>query len=441
MRAEGSASARQQACALIQSWAKAYRKPHKTFWQSDLLGQRLSLWAAHHDFFAADGNADFDDLFFASFYAQAQYLAKLLQQGKAPPSLRAIKGLMYAAIALGEQPDWLSSALALAQPVLTRIILPDGMHASRSAHELLTALKLVLEMRMILQNGNHDVPDFMDDAITRMTEAVKFFRYGDRHFGLFHGTMRGDRSHIDSVLAQAAARSKKRMSLPDGGYEKATLGRTLLMFDVGRATMHRGPLAFELANGKDRIFTNCGSHMSSLDWQMALSGPAAHNTLTIDGNLPGGSCQVQDIKREEDRDFCYLEAAHDGYISQYGLVHRRSLYLSNGGHDLRGEDTLLPAHGTEGPAQPYIITLRFHIHPRVLASLTSDGQAALLRVPSGIGWRFQQVGGLQLSLEESLYAGDIDHPPRKGQQLVITAAVPRDSGSTALRWALQREGL
>ena len=65
-----------------------------------------------------------------------------------------------------------------------------------------------------------------------------------------------------------------------------------------------------------------------------------------------------------------------GYEPNFGLTHRRRLWLSADGTDLRGEDTLSGAHAG-------LFTVRFHQHPDMQVSLIQNGGAALLRAPSG----------------------------------------------------------
>lgn len=445
LRACGSAAARQQAQALIESWTRQYDKPKSFAWRPDLMGERISLWIAHYDFFGADADDAFVDLFFSSLVRQGRYLFKTLQTGAIPAAhfmrLRVIKGLLYAGLALEGREEWAALALDDLERVMAQQILADGMHVSRSPFVLLQALKLSLEIRAALQAAGRNVPDYLEDAMTRMAAAVRFFRYGDRYLGLFQGALGGDVAFMDMVLAQAAVRGKKPNSLPDGRYEKAVLGRSLLMMDCGPAQAHYAPLSFEMAHGKDRIFVNCGSSDTDADWRDVLSGPAAHNCLVIDGNYEHNPYQVTACSHQEGEGYHFIQATHDAYARSYGVLHKRSLYLAHDGHDLRGEDSLIAASEGGGPLQPHIVMVRFHIHPRVLVSMTADGRSALLRLPSGIGWRFQQVGGYRMRLEDSVYAGDLGEMPRKSRQLVIESAIARDQAEMSVRWALQREGI
>ena len=69
-----------------------------------------------------------------------------------------------------------------------------------------------------------------------------------------------------------------------------------------------------------------------------------------------------------------LEASHDGYVSRFGLVHRRILILRDDGSELRGEDLLVPA-GRKGKRGKVPYAIRFHLHPTVRAELSPDGSS------------------------------------------------------------------
>ena len=81
--------------------------------------------------------------------------------------------------------------------------------------------------------------------------------------------------------------------------------------------------------------------------------------------------------------------------------------------------------------QPYAI--RFHLHPAVVASVQGNGEAVLLRLPSG-GWRLRAEGA-KVSLEESIYLGGAD--PRRSEQVVLTG--PQD-GPQHVKWAITKVG-
>src|SRR5690606_27644877 len=123
----------------------------------------------------------------------------------------------------------------------------------------------------------------------------------------------------------------------------------------------------------------------------------------------------------------WLEMSHDGWRGLFGTTHRRRLYLAESGEDVRGED-LVEA------ATPQPFTLRFHLHPAVKANLSNDGDAVLLRLPSGGGWRLR-ADGAALTLEESIYVGGGD--ARRSEQVVLNIF---PDGAQIVKWAITKVG-
>jgi uncharacterized heparinase superfamily protein len=101
--------------------------------------------------------------------------------------------------------------------------------------------------------------------------------------------------------------------------------------------------------------------------------------------------------------------------------------MAESGDDIRGEDVVEAAS-----PQPY--TIRFHLHPNVDASLQQDGEAVLLRLPAGSGWRLR-ADGAKISLEESIYLGG--GTPRKCEQVVLTGY---QDGEQQVKWAITKVG-
>lgn len=451
LRALGGDQGRHQARAMITAWIDRYSGWNELSWRADLTGRRIAIWIALHDFFAASADEIFQTNYMASLLRQARHLSRAVPGTLAGlPLLHAIRGLTYAGLAFEGRESWLEQALDLLDDETPKQIFSDGGHISRSPTQTLEAMRIYIDIRSALLAGQYPVPDFVQHAIDRMAQALRFMRYSDRHFALFNGTQLGDPALIEMAQMLANAHGRVLKSLPDSGYERATAGRSLLMMDVGRAPIwphdghaHAAPLAFEFSYGKERIFVSCGSHPVDPDWIDVLRGTAAHCALTLDHR---NACEIRKdghfgrrtrnvvATREESGGACLIDAVHDGYVPLNGISHRRRLYLSDQGHDLRGEDTLTCSVGISKPVD---VTLRFHLHPRVQVSLIRGKEEALLRLPGGSGWLFSHSCG-KLSLENSVYLGE-GARPRKTKQLVITMCM--DSDFSQVKWGLQREGV
>ena len=191
----------------------------------------------------------------------------------------------------------------------------------------------------------------------------------------------------------------------------------------------------EMSVGRDRLIVNCGaSPAASGEWHDASRSTAAHSTLTV-GDMnsaelkPAGlgrRPEKVEVQRQEANGAHWLEASHDGYRKPFGVLHRRRLYMADSGEDVRGEDTV------EGDV-PRAYTLRFHLHPGVTAAVQQEGEAVLLRIPSG-SWRLRAEGA-KLSLEESVYLGGAE--PRRAEQVVLSGHA---DGAQTVKWAITKAG-
>lgn len=450
LRTLGGDVGRRQARSMVLAWVDRYGNWNEYAWRLDLVGRRVAMWLALYEFFAASADDVFQTNYLASLLRQARHLSRSLPGTQAGLGLlQAIKGLAYAGLAFEGRESWLEQALGLLEHETGRQILGDGGHVSRSPAQLVEAMRVYIDLRAALQAGQYPVPMFLQHAIDRMAQAMRFLRYGDRGLALFHGAQEGDRALMDMVQMIANAHGKVMRSLPDTGFERVGIGRGLLMVDTGRAPVwpydsraHAAPLSFEFCYGKERMIVACGTHPTDPQWQESLRGTAAHNTVTLDHK---NACEIRQdghfgrrirnvvVTREDVNGASLIDGVHDGYVPMNGISHRRRMYLSDHGHDLRGEETLTCSIGLSRPVD---VTLRFHLHPRVPVSLVRGRKDALLRLPSGAGWRFTQTGGT-LSLENSVYLGEGGRP-RKTKQLVISTRMEKDL--LQMKWALQREG-
>ena len=413
-----------------------------TAWRADVLADRLTAWTEHFAAIARDD--EFRAKLLASYARQARHLNRVAGNA-APglPRLAALRGLVIAWTALGNASRQ-HRALEKFVSEADAQILPDGGHVERGGRAQMIAMRYLIEVRDALIAADIELPNGLTSAIDRAAPMLRFFRHGDNRFALFNGTNEDDSTRIEQMLNRTDAKGRAPVSAPYLGFQRLQAGRTLVIMDCGApsppgmdADAHAGTLAFEMSHGKERLIVNCGAyHGPSAEWRATTRATAAHSTLVVaDHNSaqiwPEGGLgrRPNDVmcERAEDQGSQWVEASHDGYKAAYGLVHARQLFLSAEGDDLRGEDRLT------GPAGQNFC-LRFHVHPAVQVSLIQDGAAALLRLPSGIGWRLRAQGAV-MSVAESVYLGG--DALRKSRQLVLDGHV--GSGGAIVKWALKRE--
>jgi uncharacterized heparinase superfamily protein len=455
LRALGTDAARLRARALASDWLElAGADPIAG--AAEVAGARLSAWLGHWDFVAATAEDQFRRALMQRMGQDARTLvASLPAEPAHRGALVALKGAMAAAVAL-EEDAWLTRCVRFLAPELERQFLPDGSHVERSPQQLLLALQDLIEIRNLLHGAGVEAPSILSATLDRAAPALRLFRHGDGGLALFNGTREETAALLDLVLTQGQARGRAPVALPDAGFHRLQAGRTLLIADCGPPppgrrdasgtglargadrSSHAGTLSFELSVGRDRMIVNCGAAPAAeAEWRDALRATAAHSTLTLaDTNSSelreeglGRRPERVEVDRQEANGAQWLEAAHDGYRRPFNTIHRRRLYLSESGDDLRGEDVL----EMEGDAAPSPFTVRFHLHPSVVASAQQDEAGVLLRLPSGAGWRLR-VKGARVAIEESIYMAA---EPRRSQQVALYA----EPGARALQWGLSRVSL
>ena len=443
LRALGTDAARMRARALVADWMTS-GELDAIAERPDVTGARIAAWLGHYDFFAASADDGFRQGLMGRLVADARGLAAVLPTEELDErALTALKGLIAAAVALPDHAAFLTRALRVLPAELARQVLPDGCHVERSPAQMMAALQDLTEIRTLLQAAQVPAPQVLGNAIERMAPALRGLRHADGGLALFNGSKEDNAALVELVLSQAVRGGRAQSLLAEGGFQRLQAGRSVLIVDCGAPAppkidryAHAGTLSFELSVGRDRMIVNCGAAPAAgAEWRDASRATAAHSTLVIaDTNSselrPDGlgrrPLQVE-AQRQEAAGAHWLEASHDGYAKPFGAIHRRRLYVAESGEDIRGEDMV------ESPTpQPYVV--RFHLHPTVDASLQQDGEAVLLRLPAGSGWRLR-ADGARLGLEESIYLGGPE--PRRSEQVVLTGF---QDGPQTVKWAITKVG-
>ncbi|MFQ5957741.1 MAG: heparinase II/III family protein [Alphaproteobacteria bacterium] len=445
LEAVGTAEARAAARDAVARWIDRCGAWDPIVWRPDVLGRRVVAWLTHAAFLLHVADVDLKTRALASLGEQVRHLARVVAEAPdGDARFAAIKGLVFGALCLPGGERQLAQGLRLLDHELGRQILADGGHVARSPSAHFRVFRDLVETRTALISAQRPVPETLMRVIDRMAPMLRFFRHGDGGLALFNDSNEEDPAAIDVALGLGEATGKPPSRAPHTGFERLAARRTLLLADTGRPPAlpsrhtHAGPLSFELSVGKERVIVNCGAYAGDRPaWREAQRATAAHSTVTVDDTnaveIDAGGAVARPPRvtcaRHEDGGNVWLDATHDGYREAFGLVHRRRLYLSAEGNDLRGEDSLSGPGGKS-------FAVRFHLHPDVKASLVGDGAGALLRLPGGDGWRLR-ASGCAMQLAESVYLGR-DGEMKRCEQVVLTG--PLKGEKTTIKWALSEVG-
>ena len=456
LRDSGDPAGAGVAVHLIDDWMARERRWSPLVWRRDVLSARIVSWIRHYDWLASAAEPGFAGRFVTALSRQRVHLRRASRTGMiGHEAVAALKASIYADLAFlrdGKKFEKsLEQTLGRLAKFVKRYVMHDGVVAERAPHLQLAVLRHLLDVRAALSSAERRAPAELIAAIDRMVPMLRFFRHGDGGLALFNGSWEGDRGLIDLVLARSGSAELAPMAAPASGFQRLTAGTSMVIVDAGSppgrgmdASAHAGTLSFEMSAAHERLIVNCGSFPGAAqDWRYFMRYTAAHSTAVVDdtnsseitthGALEYRAGNVM-VDRAENDGALWLDMSHDGYRSLYGIVHRRRIWLSPDGGDLRGEDTFTGYEGKPVTVPDRRFIVRFHLHPTVKATLAQSGQAAMMRLPSGRGWRLR-ASGAGIGLAESIYLGE-EGRLRRTEQIVLVGQVPAE-GAT-VKWALTR---
>ena len=438
LRAIGGDQGRREARRLVLLWLEAHGSGRGEVWRADIAGARLYSWLGSFEFFAASAGDLFRARITEGLAMHAGLLARNVETApQGAPRLAALTGALAAAIAFG-QPA--AAVLRRIERALDEQFFADGFHRSRNPSAQLSALRRMIEVQGLLRAAGLGVPEHLVQAIRDAGPPLAFFRHGDKRLACFHGGHESEGVLVDLALARADHHARPPTRSIETGFDRLHAGRTLVLVDSGLPTAkgfdrggHSSPLAMEFSDGVQRIVVNCGAPADRAPpWDELARATAAHSTVTVNdvhaveidegGGVRAGGLHVQ-ARRSEGEEGFWLDLSHDGYSAPFGLIHRRRLFLTRRGGDLRGEDLL------EGDAG-WPFSLRFHLHPDVKARLEAGG--VQLTLPGRQDWNFRASGG-RLSLAGSIYLGD---GQRRDTKAILVEGRTGAEGA-AVKWAFR----
>jgi uncharacterized heparinase superfamily protein len=301
----------------------------------------------------------------------------------------------------------------------------------------------------------------MTMAISRLTQAMRFFTLPDGQLASFQGGETCDRAVIDAARAHDDQEldPKQPQQARQSGYQRLQAGALAVMVDVGTvaegvlaSTACGQPLAIEIVCGRDRLVTNGGwsPRLAQADaYRLTPAGStgclgqsSAGHVLqgrlnkSLGPRLVGGAGQVQ-YRRHEAEAGLLLEASHDGWLAEFGLIHERRLFIRQGGDELRGEDHFFRPKAPRrrlDSGRAIRVDVYFHLDPRIRASLAQDRRSVLLLTPLSGGWRLRTDAAV-VSIEQGLQF--VDGLPRRTNKIVLRDSADRQIGGK-VRWKLDR---
>ncbi|MEM9222934.1 MAG: heparinase II/III family protein [Pseudomonadota bacterium] len=438
--------------ALIEEWIAAKSASSSAAQAPDVVARRVTAWLVESPLLLDGAKAPFKLAYMRSLGRQLRRLERVC--GRLPHGVargEVACALCLAGTVIADQSRLQRWALAVLRETLDAQVLPDGGHATRNPAALSALLTAVLPLREALQRRQQAVPQGLVAAIDRMLPMLRFLRHTDGTLSAFHGAGFEPASRITSILAWDDVSGRPSDNARYSGFQRLGAGDSAVLFDTGKtpapgfaAAAHASALAFELSHGGFRLVGGCGALGNARPgWESAARASAAHSTLTLADRSSAKILALWPLSailgpvlyrgpREVmvEREGRFARATHDGYRDEFGVVHERTLSLSEDGLWLDGTDKLIG----EGKLAAAAFALRFHLGPDVKVRRDKARRNAMLRLPDGSLWLFAVDDGPPLELEESIVLA-APRALKRTVQIVIPANTLTDD---VVRWHIAR---
>lgn len=447
--------------ALVKEWIELKPEQSSQYaWEIETTSKRLISWLCHSIVILSSTDHEFHHQLMRSMGKHVKILRRLI--ANAPEGMPVLYGhiaLTYASICFSGNSNSLNAHRNKLAQELSKQILADGGHISRNPALIAEILALLLPLKEGFAAIEVAPPNELITAIERLLPALRFFRHGDGTIARFNGVGVTEKDLVTTLLRYDESLGEPVLDAIHSGYQRATSGNALLVMDTGEPPKgelslqtNAGVLSFEFSNGLSSIIINCGNPaFHDGDTSEVWRTTNAHSTVTLNDVSTarfenpetagrGISGQVfsrnlnLEYSRQDNKDGSTVTAAHDGYVKEFGIRHQRSLTLDSDGDRLYGQEWF---SGPNKSDMRYTtrdkVTLRFHLHPDIKASLSANGETCLLETREGEQWRFD-CPGFEVELVESIFFATLPAPKPTWQIVINTKAYDNPE----INWALQK---
>ncbi len=416
-------------------------------WHPKYLGNRLCNLIFAYKWYANSASQSFQNKLLSQLAVESQCLALDWQnQSNIDDQVAALRGLLVAQSAFNANLSDMRPLLEIFERKLGEILNEDGGHISRRPETHFKVMTQLFECRVaIAQAGISDVQS-LDQMLTKMGAIAKMWRSGSGNFAHFHGGGITPAVRIDDVVKRCGPTGKVTRHAKQTGFVRLSSGRTTLIMDCATPVTpipeNSASLAsFEVHLAGTPFIVNAGQLSEKKFVNSAFCQTAAHTALTLDNlNNCFWSGDNYDLVRALEigpaTGGMLVHLAHDGYMNSHGIIHERHVYLTTGGGNIRGSDTL---RYTGGPGEiPKTGIIRFHLHPRVSAAMVSNGTIVLKISTQKAGWLFKCKGANPV-LEPSVY---FEGKQRLSCQQIILRMHAQDirhHSDKSIKWSFTRQ--
>jgi len=405
---------------VILQWINKNHRYGSKSWEVDIVAKRIIAWISNSRLTYEDGSDEYKNKFNTVIKKQINHLINEIEGSEwVDDKMIGCAAIILTGLTFQDKDQYLKTGLNLLKKLVKFSFDNDGFPKSRSIRQLCFYLKYFILIREWFKESQSEIPDFINENIYYLGQAYAFCWQNNKVDLLFNGNNETNNVDFDRYLKKFGY-SFKNQSNELGGYAFLNSKKTTLLMDVGSSpdkkfssNYQAGALSFEIISNGKKLICNSGYFQNGNHQLNKLSKSSAiHSTLILDDR---SSCKFNKIKSDSskishglkilkknivfEKNYWKINAAHDGYLKQYGVIHERKIEFYPEQIKFVGHDKITFKNGIKNLK----FEIRFHLEPNVKIMKTQDNKSILIDLV-GEGWKFNSNNN-NMDIDNGLYFG------------------------------------
>ena len=435
---------------IISEWIEKNHKYNSRNWEVDIVAKRIIAWLSNSKLTYEDSSADYKKKFNNIIKKQINHLINEIKTSEwISDKMISCSAVILAGLSYKNKDAYLDIGLNLLKKLIRFSFDNDGFPKSRNIRQLNFYLKYFVLIREWLKESQNEIPEFINENIYYLGQAYVFTWQNNKRDLLFNGNHENNSVDFDNYLKRFGYNFKNQDN-ELGGYAILNNKKITLIMDVGSSpdkmfssNYQAGSLSFEIISGGKKLICNSGYFQNFKHQLNKLSkSSAVHSTLILDDR---SSCKFTKERNSKskifeglkivkknivfEKNYWKINAAHDGYLKQYGVIHDREVEFYPEQMKFIGHDKIISKNNIKNLK----FEIRFHLEPSVKVMKTLDNKTILIDL-DGEGWKFNSNNNT-INIDNSLYFGKknsfIDN------QNIFISGMTKDENQT-IKWEITK---
>jgi uncharacterized heparinase superfamily protein len=413
-------SSKKETQNIILKWIEKNNNYDSKSWEIDILAKRIISWISSSKLTYEDGGLVYRSKFNNIIKKQINHLINEIQRDEwVDNKMIGCAAIILVGLTYQDKDNYLNCGLNLLKKIIKMSFDNSGFTKSRNIKQLSFYLKYFVLIREWLKEAQNEIPEYINENIYYLGQAYAFIWQNNKKDFLFNGNHNSNNLEFDAYLKRLGYKFKNH-NKELGGYVILNDKKITLISDIGSSpdkkfssNYQAGSLSFEILSNGKKLICNSGYYQNFHHQLNEMSKSSAiHSTLVLDDT---SSCKfnkdpdlrstisqgVKIIKKNIvfKKNYWKIDAAHDGYLKQYGIIHNRELEFYPEQMRLIGHDKMISKNNTKNLK----FEIRFHLEPNVKVMKTQDNKSIFIDL-EGEGWKFNSINN-NIDIDNGLYFG------------------------------------